>query len=38
MIIRFKDEYSASRYEWLFVHILGMHYVCVGGYYNAFSY
>lgn len=36
MIIRFDDEYAASKYEWLFVKILRMHYCCANGYYNGY--
>ena len=37
MVIRFKTEYDAERWEWLFVNILRMKYCCANGYMNGFS-
>jgi hypothetical protein len=36
MIIRFKDEYEATRWEWVFWRILRMRRCCAGGYDNAY--
>ena len=38
MIIRFKDEYAADKWQWLFGTIMRMNRCCANGYCNAFSY
>ena len=37
MIIKFKTESDADRWQWLFGGIFRMYRCCCDGYYNAFS-